>query len=169
MAKRHQRVSLYTILAVGEGGSDAVFLKYLKKLYVTRQCGTTTTVKNAYGRGPKHVIEFTVRQANNASYDRVIAFLDTDLIWTADVSELARDNNIQMIGSEPCFEGLLLNILEKNVPGNSRDCKRRLSVELNGSSLTDQATFERYFDFDILEHRRQDIDMLDQLINQIKK
>lgn len=169
MAKGHRKVSLYTVLAVGEGASDALFLKHLKKLYVTRNCGTTTTIRDAHGKGPEHIIKTAIAHARNASYDRVIAFLDTDLTWTRELIEIAGDNNIQMIGSEPCFEGLLLSVLDKNVPGNCRDCKRDLERELKGSSLTNQLTYERNFDLAILERKRQDIAVLDQLIVQIAK
>lgn len=169
MARKNRRAARYTILMVAEGDSDAVFLDHLRRLYVTRGCGTSTKVRNAHGCGPKHIVEFAIRQTNNANYDRVVTFLDTDIEWTDPVRGLARRKRILMLGSTPCLEGLLLKILDIDVPGNCRDCKRLISDVLNGSSLSDPSTYQRHFDFDLLERKRREIEELEDLIAHIKK
>ena len=64
---------------VGEGTTDWAFLKYIKSLYIIRGCGVSAKVLNARGKGPDHVVDYAIRQRQNAAYDRIIALLDSDL------------------------------------------------------------------------------------------
>lgn len=116
--KQHQvgKSVRQTLLVVGEGDSEEAFLKYLRELYCCDGKGVSVTVRNAHGKGPDHVIDHTIRQSRMYSYNVCAAFLDTDISWTAQLEKRAHQNKIAMVGSIPCFEGLLLAILGERVP-----------------------------------------------------
>lgn len=82
MAKKFRRSANFTILFVCEGATEKAFLQHLKFLYVERHCGTSLKIKNAFGKGPENLVEVTIRENRNASYDRTIVFLDEDIPWT---------------------------------------------------------------------------------------
>ncbi|WP_348753881.1 hypothetical protein [uncultured Aquincola sp.] len=86
MAPRASRVPVRaqrrTVLLVGEGLAEQVFLGHLRALYVARG-SKSVTVKNAKGKGGAHVLDYPVRQARQADYDEVAAVLDTDTQWGA--------------------------------------------------------------------------------------
>ncbi len=46
-----------TLLLVGEGYDEVAFLTYLKSELVSRDAGLEVKIKNAKGKGAKHVIE----------------------------------------------------------------------------------------------------------------
>jgi hypothetical protein len=49
-----------TLLIVGEGSDEKAFLSYLKEQLVPRGAGLMVVIKNAKGKGAKHVIEWTI-------------------------------------------------------------------------------------------------------------
>jgi hypothetical protein len=114
-----------TLLIVGEGYTEEAFLKHVKGLYVQRGCGLSVTIKNARGKGAKHVIEWTIRQIANASYDTVAVLLDTDTDWSASVAKIAKHKIICVIKSTPCFEALLLRLLGRDDAGDTHALKKR--------------------------------------------
>lgn len=156
----------HTVLVVGEGADEQAFLKYIKSLYIIRGCGVGLTIRNARGKGPDHIVDFTIRQKCNAEFDRVLVLLDTDLNMSDAVRRRARSHKIQVIGSTPCFEGLLLKILGEYVPATSRECKQRRGVELP-EKLTLQEHFEGPFPKDLLDRRREDVPELAQILNSL--
>jgi len=111
MSRRARKPVLTTVLLVGEGKTEVVFLSHLKSLYIQRENGIKLTIKNARGKGPEYIVDFAIRQRNNAAYDRVAVLLDTDLVWSDAVKKRARKNRLTLLGSNPCVEGFLLEIL----------------------------------------------------------
>jgi hypothetical protein len=79
-----------TLLMVGEGFHEEAFLHHVKRLFAPRGCGLSVTVKNAQGKGAKHVVEWTGRQVENTAYDTVAVLLDTDTDWSLAVAKLAK-------------------------------------------------------------------------------
>jgi hypothetical protein len=53
---RKPRRVLRTVLLVGEGASEVLFLEHLKRLYHQRGSGLAIAIKNAHGKGAGHVI-----------------------------------------------------------------------------------------------------------------
>ena len=153
-----------SVLIVGEGLTEEAFLRHLKSLYITRGCGIGLKIRNAHGKGPDHVVGFSIRQRNNAAYDRVIALLDTDDPWPDKVVKRARQKKIELIGSTPCIEGLLLRILNQPVPEQSADCKQRIMNLINGR-LTIPGSYSALITHEALEARRVQIRELDKLLN----
>jgi len=120
-----------TLLIVGEGRHEEAFLKHLKRLYVARGCGLSVTIKNARGKGAKHVVDWTVRQIANAAFDEVAVLLDTDKDWTQSVEKRARRHKIIVLASEPCLEAMLLRVLGKHPIGDSKALKKKIAPYLN--------------------------------------
>jgi len=153
-----------TLLLVGEGDCEVAFLTHLKALYAPRGCGLRTTLMNAHGKGPGHVVDYAVRQCLNADYDLRGAVLDTDLPWPPKLAKRARAHRIVLIRSEPCLEGLLLRILNLPVPEDSDDCKRALQGRLPGKP-TEPSSYAQLFDRGLLEDRRNSVKSLTWLLD----
>ncbi|MDQ1363379.1 MAG: hypothetical protein QG652_1240 [Pseudomonadota bacterium] len=162
MAWKAQR----TILMVGEGYDEVAFLNHLKKLYVQRGCGLSVTVKNARGKGARHVIEWTARQIANIKYDVVAALLDTDVDWNAATEKMAGRNKIQVLKSEPCFEAMLLRMLSKPANDAAPVLKKRFAPLVNGDA-TQADNYATNFDDACLQagrHKEPTIDALLKLL-----
>lgn len=156
-----------TLLIVGEGADEVAFLCHVKQLYVSRGCGLSVKIKNAQGKGAKHVIEWTSRQIANVAYDAVAALLDTDTDWSPDVAKLAKKKKIQVLTSEPCFEALMLRVLEINPNGDAHALKRQFAPFVNNDATQSQ-NYATHFDSACLQTRRRHeltIDALLKLIN----
>ena len=164
MPSRVRRAARHTILLVGEGATDWAFLKHIKSLYISRGSGVSAKIRNAHGKGPDHVVDYAIRQCRNAAYERVVTLLDTDLEMSAAVRRRAKSKKIQIIGSTPCIEGLLLKILGKHVPATSADCKARVGDTLQGR-LTAQEDYQANFTKDLLDERRDDVTELGRLLD----
>ncbi len=157
---KKSRVQKTTLLIVGEGADEQAFLNYLKGQLLTRGGGLTVKILNAKGKGAKHVIEWTVRQAAVAGYDKVAALFDTDTDWTPIVEKLAKKHKILLLKSEPCFEAMMLRLLgiapdldSKNLksqfaPYTNYDasCSENYSYHFNPENLADKRNLEPTID-----------------------
>ena len=152
-----------TLLVVGEGDTEEAFLKYLRSLYCCDGRGVTVTVRNAHGKGPEHVIDHTIRQTKMYQYGLCIAFLDTDIVWSARLLKRARQYKVTMVGSTPCFEGLLLSILGMKVPELSLECKKEIQ-RLLAIDLTDRHAYATHFPQEVLQCARGHLTELDKLL-----
>ena len=162
MARKQHRVRK-TLLIVGEGDSEEAFLKHLRDLYCSGGAGVAVTVRNAHGKGPENVIDHAVRQAKIYSYDARAALLDTDIKWTDKLKKDARKAKINMIGSTPCFEGLLLSILGKRPADQCADCKKAIQ-QLIDIDLTERKTYAKHFPKAVLDAARLKVLELDLLL-----
>ncbi|MBV2204221.1 MAG: hypothetical protein KUL87_02275 [Pseudomonas sp.] len=162
MTRKQHRVRR-TLLVVGEGDSEEAFLKHLRDLYCGGGGGVAVTVRNAHGKGPENVVDHTIRQARTYSYDGHVAFLDTDIPWTDKLKKEARKAAIEMVGSSPCLEGLLLSILGKRPPEKSDACKKHIK-QLLDLDLTERASYGAAFSKAVLESARTRLPELDRLL-----
>lgn len=137
-----------TLLIVGEGYSDVAFLNHIKQFPGVCGQGTQITIKNARGYGASGVINWTIRQIANVSYDKVAVMIDTDANWDQKVASLAKKNKIQVIESDPCLEALLLRVLGQNLHA-AKDLKTQLAPFVKNDSLT-SANYAENFGRDIL-------------------
>jgi hypothetical protein len=124
-----------TLLIVGEGFDEVAFLNHTKKLYVSRGCGLSVTIKNARGKGARHVIEWTGRQIANADYDVVATLLDTDTDWSPTVASQAKRKRIQVLKSEPCFEAMMLRLLGEAPMNDAKELKKQFAPFVNNDAL----------------------------------
>lgn len=153
-----------TLLIVGEGYHEEAFLNHVKQLYAPRGSGLSVTIKNARGKGAKHVIEWTIRQAAIAKYDAVAAMLDTDTDWTPMVAKQAKAKRIQVLASDPCFDAVMLRLLGKAPPSNANACKQQLSPFVNHVP-TQRQSYEPHFGVARLEAGRAHEPSIDALLN----
>ena len=160
---RSQRIQRKTLLAVGEGYSEVAFLKHLKSIYCSGGFGVSVKVVNAYGRGPDNVIDHAISLIGTEAYDHRLCLLDTDIPWPTTKAKKAKQKKIYLIGSDPCLEGLLLEILQRPKGGNSEICKRNLRAITN-ASMTESVDYKKLFTKPILDGARTRINTLDTLI-----
>lgn len=152
-----------TLLIVGEGRHEEAFLNHVKLRYAPRGCGLAVTIKNARGKGAKHVIDWTIRQIANADYDTVAAMLDTDQDWNAIVEKQAKAKKIQVLASEPCFDAVMLRLLGKNPVGDGKALKKLLAPFVNGDPTLAQS-YAAHFGPECLEAGRAQEPAIDALL-----
>jgi hypothetical protein len=133
-----------TLLIVGEGSDEKAFLSYLKEQLVPRGAGLMVFIKNTKGKGAKHVIEWTIRQAGIADYDTVVTLFDTDTDWTPSVEKLAKKHKVLLLKSEPCFEAMLLRMLGRTPELNSKKLKAQFAAFVNNEA-TLKENYAEYF------------------------
>ena len=121
------------------------------------------TIRNARGKGPDHVVDYAIRQCRNAAYDRIVVLLDTDLEMSAVVRRRARTKKVQIIGSTPCIEGLLLAILGEHVPETSEECKQRYGGVLPARLMLLE-DYSEHFPKNLLDGQRAEVPELDELL-----
>lgn len=141
-----------TLLIVGEGRDEVAFLSYLKYQYVARGCGLSVTIKNAHGKGALHVIDRAAAHSANADFDKVAALLDMDT-WDAKAEQLAKRKKIHVLGSDPCFEAMMLRLIGVNAIGNSHALKKQFAPFVNNDpSRSDH--YSLHFGSDLLQSVR---------------
>ena len=62
-------------------------------------------VLNARGKGPDHVVDYAIRQRQNAAYDRIIALLDSDLEISPAAHKRARSKTDTDYKSKALYRG----------------------------------------------------------------
>jgi len=157
-----------TLLIVGEGRHEEAFLNHLKRLYVSRGCGLSVTIKNARGKGAKHVVEWTIRQMANAAYDDVAVLLDTDKDWSQAVARKAKQKKIVVLASDPCFEAVLLRILGKHPVGDAKALKKTIAPYLKGDA-TIRDNYQEHFGDEQLQKARTRMPLIDALLKAFGK
>ena len=111
-----------TLLAVGEGKSDAAFLKYLRTQFCAGGSGVSVTVRQANGKGPSNVISTAIGALRISSYDKKLCLLDTDIDWTsqnkidakrsdADVAVLLRGSPGKFVATKLAMDDLAYDVL----------------------------------------------------------
>ena len=153
-----------TVLIVGEGEAEVLFLKHLRQAYLgDRSGGLRFTTKNAKGKGGKHVLDYTVRQRRVAAYDAVGSLLDTDTAWTEAEKRAARAAKITVFESSPCFEALLLQIAGLHAAANSALCKQQFE-RVFGHQAHDERVYSLHFSRQVLDGARATVHTLDTLL-----
>lgn len=142
-----------TLLIVGEGYHEEAFLNHVKQLYAPRGCGLSVSIKNARGKGAKHVVDWAIRQAANTAYDSVAAMLDTDQDWSPAVEKQARAKKVQVLASAPCFDAVMLRLLGKHPVGDAKALKQLLAPYLNNDP-TQRKNYADHFGKGCLEAGR---------------
>jgi len=134
-------------------------------LYSTA-AGPSIRLISAGGKAPNGPIDEAISYKKQREYDEIVVLLDTDIAWTEEKINEAKDNNIELVGSEPCLEGLLLKILDKSVPDKSKKCKTQLQNMLPGKS-TESRSYASLFPKELLDKVRNKVKPLGTLISYI--
>ena len=161
---KHSRVQIKTLLIVGEGLDEEAFLKYLSSKLVTRGAGLKVTIKNAKGKGARHVIDWTIRQAGIAHYDNVAALFDTDTDWTQAVKQQAKKHKILLLKSDPCFEAMLLRMLGITPEVDAKKLKKQFAPFVNNGS-TIKENYAEHFSPEQLKAKQQLEPTIELLLN----
>lgn len=163
MTKIKHRKANRTLLVVGEGPTEEVFLKYLKSLFVERGSGLSVTIRSATGGSPADIVRHTEKISKNKAYDNITILLDADITLLAETEQRIKKLKFILLKSEPCIEGLLLKILDKPVPTQSEDCKKMCTRHFTGS-LLNETTYASLIRKELLETKRNHLPVLDQLL-----
>ena len=99
-----------TVLIVGEGDSEEVFLKHVRGLYTANNSGFRITIKNACGKGAAYVVDKTVRLSCGIAYDAKVALLDNDTGCIAQARDHAKREGVELLEQSPCIEAWLLSM-----------------------------------------------------------
>ena len=153
-----------TLLLVGEGAHEVAFLRHVKNIFAPRGCGLGITIKNARGKGALHVINWTVKQIQNAAYDACATLLDTDTDFTPVVVKIANDHEIQLLKSEPCLETMLLQMLGIKKIAHGRDkLKDQILPFVNGDPTISEH-YAQHFTKELLIKARKKHPTIDELL-----
>lgn len=159
-----RRQAARTVLLVGEGDAEAVFLQHLKALYVQRGSGVAVTIKNARGKGAAHVVDFARRQSINAAYDVVAALFDTDTDWNDKTRAVARRARVCPVLSEPCLEAVLLRVHRVSVEGRTAaQLKHDFAARFGAAASDTEAT--RHFSREVVEAAKDWVGVLQVLVH----
>ncbi|MFZ2987854.1 RloB domain-containing protein [Ideonella sp.] len=170
MRGRHpaQREQRRTALLVGEGLAEQVFLNHLKALYVLRGV-KSVTIKNAKGKGGATVLDFAIRQWQQAAYDEVGALLDTDAQWSDAQRALARRKQVQVFESDPCLEALLLRVAGLAVPAGDSAAHKRAFKDRWGAEAHNAKVYEKFFGLAILDAARERVPELEAIVEFLQR
>lgn len=144
---KRKKILKKTLIFVGEGVAERVFLLHLRSFFFDGSLAIT--VKSAGGKGPEHIIDDAIRTWQCEGYDYCAVLLDTDIAWPNKIVKEANQRGVLLIGSSPCIEGYLLKLLGHPVPVESRMCKSKLD-ELGFGPTTDKKSFERHLSQDVI-------------------
>lgn len=165
--KQKPRHTRHTTLIVVEGDTELALVNYLKAL-CGRNCGTRVTTENAHGGSGDFVLNQAIKLCK--AYNARACLYDTDRAPKVKKHILkAKQLGIQKIKSTPCIEALLLEILEEKVPASTEDCKRVMQRIVGNDSLTEVATFEKYFPEQLIERRKSEVSQLGALMELINR
>ncbi|HFC91989.1 MAG TPA: RloB domain-containing protein [Leucothrix mucor] len=162
MAKR-RRQAKKTVLFIGEGITEQAFLDYLKSIYISRGCGLSVKVQAANGGSPACILDYAIKQTRNRAYDRVAVLLDTDKEWGQKVKQDAKKNKIELIGSAPCIEGLILQLLKQPVPYASDNCKKQCQ-KLFKEKLTQKESYAEYLPIEYLDDIKAEFPVMERIL-----
>lgn len=170
MRKRNKKLTMTTVLVLGEGETELAFLKHIKLIYGQRGNGKSTTPESAGGKGPDYILKRAIRKS--ADYDRTLVLMDTDNKWPKGLVDEAEKKKIILIGSEPCIEGFFLSLLESKKKYNSLSspkCKDRFHRDfLNEKHKVDPRKYAKIFSKKVCEVLRKKSKNLDKIIKMIE-
>jgi hypothetical protein len=154
-----------TLLLVGEGDAELVWLAHVKRLYVARGAGLVVSLKNAHGKGAAHVVDVAIRHSRSYAFDAKAVLLDTDTDWTDEVRARAKKEDVEIVAAIPCLEGMLLSAHGYQIEGRtSAKLKSDFAIKF-GMTALEAKTYEQHFSRPFLEKIRTKLAEIDQLLN----
>ncbi len=163
--KREVRRTKPTILFIGEGKTEVAFIRHLKSLYQAER-SPPVRVDTQDGHDAGRILRTALRRSETEARDAIVCLYDLDkALPTGDLNK-AKRKKLVLIGSQPCIEGFMLDILDKARPHLTRDCKHKMHPLLGGKE-TDHNSYRR-FTREILEQRRLLLPNLDLILRLIE-
>jgi len=157
-------------LLYGEGPSDAAFLTFLKMIFTPRGAGFQIKTDGDDGGDPANVLHRCIHYRRRADFASRTVLVDTDRPWCpAEVVARARREDVRMLPSRPCLEGLLLEILGQPVPTMSIECKRVFHRDhLPEARMMSARSYETLFPQELLVTKAERIPTLAAIIHLLK-
>jgi 3-methyladenine DNA glycosylase/8-oxoguanine DNA glycosylase len=134
-----------TALIVCEGYAEEALIRHCKTIWLERDAGLVVTIKNARGKGAEHVVDYALRQAANAQFDRLFAVFDTDTDWTERVQARVEEAQLQVIAAEPCLEAVLLTVHGQAVTGKTAAALKKQFEKRFGAPAHEPRVYEQHF------------------------
>lgn len=154
-----------TVLIVGEGHAEVVFLQHCKSLFLPRNSGLDVKIRNARGKGASHVVDHAIGQSRVAAHDACYALLDEDTDWTPAVQKRAKSKKVQVLLAEPCLEALLLQVHDQAVFGKAtQQLKTQFKNYFDGAAANDATLYDKRFDRNTLNLAAQRIALLESIL-----
>lgn len=167
--KKKKRRAKKTLLIFGEGFSEEIFLKHLRKLY-SHDSGVAITIKKGKGGNARNIII----DANKipGDFDRKVIVLDNDKpkIEMVKAREEAKNKNIELLENTPCLEYLLLSVLnERFGKKESNWCKYEFeSKYISKKRRSEPSEYDKLFPKKLLDSKKFTIPELHKLISIMK-
>lgn len=163
--KKKKRQANKTLLVLGEGLGEEMFLKHLKSLYYV--VGVAITIRKGKGGTPNDVV--TSAYKTPGAFDRKIVIIDNDKSRTEmqKARTEAKRRGIELFENTPCLEGLLLIVLDKKIEGhNSEWCKNKFESEyIDKKKRVEPVEYIKLFPKKLLDDKRNKIKELSNLIS----
>lgn len=167
--KRAVRRTKPTILFVGEGKTEVAFIKHLKSLYQAERF-PPVRVDTQDGHDAGQILRTALKRSDTEARDAIVCLYDLDTALPVGDLNKANRKKFVLIGSQPCIEGFMLDILETARPHSTKGCKHKMHPMLGGKE-TDPSSY-RLFTKEILQRSRQllaDLDLILRLIETGKR
>lgn len=159
-----QRSRKITVLAFGEGEREKIFLRHISACY-RRTNMVTVIVSSAGGGSPQYILDQAIRYRNGQKRDVEFILLDTKPDWPIEMIDIAKVEDIKLLGSAPCVESFLLEILELKSPDTKyKDYFESLCL----NQKFDEDECRRLFPKAVLNSAREKIPMLNEIISMIE-
>lgn len=170
MPPRKQRKTNHARLIVGEGLTEARFLKHLKTLFHTRDSGLSVKIGQAKGGSPENIVEYCIRQTYSAAYNSAFVWMDTDCVRTDKLKRDASNNQppLSLLGSDTCVEAFFLTLLNKPTSPKTRQNKSKLK-RLTKVDTSAQIEFNTHFPQTMLEQAKGKVELLSRLIDLVSR
>jgi len=160
------RQKRFTIFAYGEGEDEKIFLRHLHDCYCRTQLISVQT-GSAGGGSPKSILAKALAARRSEKRDIEFILLDTIPVWPDEVVQKAIKEEIQLIGNSPCFEALLLDIVDPTFDTStisSRNCKGAFErLHCSGNNFNEDNCAD-LFPKTILNEARKRVSVLDYMI-----
>lgn len=144
---------------VGEGLAEVALATHLRALYTRGNAGAEVTVRNARGKGARHVVDYAIRQRHANDYNEVCALLDADTDWNERTQSLARKGGIRVVLSDPCLECSLLRVVGVQPPATTHECKERFLAQFGGPAHQ-EGLIARSFQREHFDRARDGVEMI---------
>ena len=148
--KPKPRTTRATAQIVCEGFTEEAFCKHLKGIYA-RDCGVLVAIHNARGGSPEEIIQTALHRRG---FDRTAVLLDGDRPLAETWRKKAAAAGHHLLISTPCFEALLLEILDRPVPDTTAACKKAFETMLPGNSKYEARAYASLYPKTLLDSCR---------------
>lgn len=165
--KKKRRAASQTLLVLGEGLAEEIFLKYLRSLY-GRDSGVFVKIRNGKGGSAIDIVNAAVNELG--AFNRRVVILDNDKgqreMSFARIN--AKQKGIELLENTPCLEAVFLAILidSQSLNGkNSAWCKSKFESDyLPKKKRTEIEEYRKVFPKTLLDAKRVNVPELDRFI-----